>query len=149
MTAITLAQIFWAAIAVGVAIFIQIAGFTMIIRLLKRLKARRTPADRFLRGVAIGLTMYLLFLLHLTQILVYGMVYYWTGALSTLQSAFYFSAATFTTIGGGDVRTAEPWQLFAALQGLSGIVLVGTSVSFLVVVVHQMRFWADELDGPP
>ncbi|MDC9825324.1 ion channel [Devosia sp. ZB163] len=144
MTGSILVQIVWAGAAIAVAIAIQFTGLVLIARVLRRWQAFGQSARPHWRVIALGVVTYLLFMLHLIQIVAYALVYYAIGAIPTLRSALYFSAATFTTIGGTQVRTEEPWQLFAALQGLSGIVLVGASVSFLVAIVHRMHFWADD-----
>ena len=67
-----------------------------------------------------------------------------TGAIASVHTALYFSAATFTTIGGGVVQTEEPWQFFASLEGLSGIIMVGWSISFLVAVTNRLGMWTQK-----
>lgn len=144
MTGTVLLQIFYSAIFLAVSVLIQLAGLSRITAVLDWWRGRRHKDDRGWRATTMGIVVYLLFLLHLLQITAYAAAYFLTGAVRPFESALYFSAATFSTIGGGAVRTAQPWELFAALEGLSGIVLVGWSVSFLVAMVHRLGLAADE-----
>jgi hypothetical protein len=44
---------------------------------------------------------------------------------------FYFSAATYTTLGFGDVYATGAMRIIAALEGLNGLVLITWSASFV------------------
>lgn len=147
MTSLILLQLMWLAIGLTAAVLIQIAGLNLISRLVNRLSARPDGVAQSWQIAIMGLVVYLLFVLHLAQIAVYALIYYVTGAIRSVQEALYFSAATFTTIGGGRVQTEEPWQFFAALQGLSGIIMVGWSIAFLVAVTHRLGMWTQSKPG--
>jgi len=51
----------------------------------------------------------------------------------------YFSGATFTTIGYGDVVPVGPARFMAAMEALPGLVLIAWSASF--TYVEMGRFW--------
>jgi hypothetical protein len=141
----------WLAIGLTAAVSIQVAGLSLISRLVNRLTARPEGVAQSWQIAIMGLVVYLLFVLHLGQITIYAAIYMVTGAIQSVHTALYFSAATFTTIGGGKVQTEEPWQFFAALQGLSGIIMVGWSIAFLVAVTHRLGMWTPKPseDSPP
>ena len=141
MTSLILLQLLWLAIGLTAAVLIQIAGLNLISRLVNRLSARPDGVAQSWQIAIMGLVVYLLFVLHLAQIAIYAAIYMVTGAIQSVHTALYFSAATFATIGGGKVQTEEPWQFFAALQGLSGIIMVGWSIAFLVAVTHRLGMW--------
>ena len=44
-----------------------------------------------------------LVLLHLAEILMWGLFYWWRGLFSDAEAAFYFSGSSYTTLGYGDV----------------------------------------------
>src|SRR6266403_940532 len=50
----------------------------------------------------------------------------------------YFSLATYTTIGFGDVVVGPGWRVLAGIEGLTGILLVGRSTAFVFAVVNRM-----------
>ncbi|MEM9659316.1 MAG: potassium channel family protein, partial [Planctomycetota bacterium] len=60
-----------------------------------------------------------------------------------LQTALYFSAATYTTLGYGDIVIEdEMWRLLAGLEAVNGMLLVGWSTAMLYFIVQ--RIWHAE-----
>lgn len=147
MTDLILLQLGLLALGLTAAVLIQIAGLSLISQLVNRLSARPDAVAQTWQIAIMGLVVYLLFVLHLCQIATYAAIYVVTGAIPAVHTALYFSAATFTTIGGGLVQTGEPWQFFASLKGLSGIIMVGWSIAFLVAVTHRLGMWTQKPSG--
>ncbi len=56
-----------------------------------------------------------------------------------LLDIVYFSGVTFTTIGYGDVVPIGPARFMAAMEALTGLVLIAWSASF--TYVEMGRFW--------
>jgi hypothetical protein len=78
-------------------------------------------------------------LLHLLEVSVWALLYYWTGAIDELQSAFYFSSVTYTTTGYGDLVLPEEWRLVGGVEALTGILMCGWSTGFFFAVVSRMH----------
>lgn len=93
------------------------------------------------------------FLAHVLEIGLYGLGYWWlvahagqgglTGAAAgprtTLMECLYFSGATYTSLGLGDLAPTGPLRLLAAAQALHGLMLIGWTASFLYISME--RFW--------
>jgi hypothetical protein len=58
--------------------------------------------------------------------------YLMLGAVPDLETALYFSTATFATVGYGDVVADPGWRLLSSLEGVSGFLLIGWSTAYLV-----------------
>jgi len=54
------------------------------------------------------------------------------GVAGDLETALYFSTATFATVGYGDIVAGADWRLLAALEGINGFLLIGWSTAYLV-----------------
>lgn len=52
---------------------------------------------------------------------------------------FYFSAASYTTLGMGDLLPTGPTRLVAAIESLAGLVLIGWTASFTYIAMRD--FW--------
>ena len=78
-------------------------------------------------------------LLHLAEISVWALVYFWRGAIPDLQVAFYFSAVTYTTTGYGDVVLPGEWRLVGGVEALTGILMCGWSTGFFFAVVTRLH----------
>jgi Ion channel len=77
-------------------------------------------------------------LLHLLEITVWALFYFWRGAIADIQSAFYFSAVTYTTTGYGDIVLPQEWRLVGGVEALTGILMCGWSTGFFFAVVSRM-----------
>lgn len=71
------------------------------------------------------------FAIHTAEIWIWALAYLSLGALASLETSLYFSTATFTTLGYGDITLASEWRLLGAAQGADGLVLFGWSTAFI------------------
>ncbi len=56
--------------------------------------------------------------------------------IRTFQDALYFSLATFSTVGYGDVTIAGPWRLLAGIEAMNGVLLLGWSTATFYSIVN-------------
>src|SRR5271155_5439909 len=75
--------------------------------------------------------------LHMFEILLWTAFYRWR-CLSTWESAFYFSATSYSTVGYGDVVLRPVWRLLGPVESVSGVIMCGLSASFLFAVVTRL-----------
>ena len=79
----------------------------------------------------IGLTL-------LGDILLWALLLRALGLFSSLESSFYFSGITFTSVGYGDVTLPECWRLLSVGLGLNGLLMAGWSTALLMFLVQRM-----------
>ncbi len=77
-------------------------------------------------------------LAHMLEITVWAWFYAWKQAMPDLQSAVYFSAATYTTVGYGDLVLPVEWRLVGGVEALTGILMCGWSTGFFFAIVSRM-----------
>jgi hypothetical protein len=100
-----------------------IVGATKLLRLEDRtLRAHRVNAKAFGLLTSIALC---LFALHVLEIAVFAFFYLAVGALNTVESALYFSASAYSTLGHPDLNFPDEWRLVGAMEGLIGFLLIG------------------------
>jgi hypothetical protein len=80
---------------------------------------------------------WLLILIHMFEIAVWALFFWWQKCLPDIESSFYFSGVTYATIGYGDIVLPEEWRLFGPIEGLTGILMCGLSTAFLFVIVSK------------
>jgi Ion channel len=66
-----------------------------------------------------------------------GLFYFWQGCLPDAESAFYFSAVTYTSVGYGDLVLLRPWRMLAPLEALTGILMCGLSTGLFFALVNR------------
>jgi len=125
---------------VVVTVAIHAVGFSALLRDMWRSHAPATSGFRPVTRLVIALACWLM-LIHSVEISVWGLFYFWQGFLPDAESAFYFSAVTYTTLGGNLVLP-KPWQMLAPLEALTGTLMVGLSTGLFFAFVSQwIRNW--------
>lgn len=79
-------------------------------------------------------------LVHLVEITVWAAYYAGGGGMPDIDSALYFSAVTYTTVGYGDLVLPESWRLVGGIEALTGILMCGWSTGFFFAIVNQIFF---------
>ncbi len=100
----------------------------------KKLDGRLWPTTRLLIWVATWTV-----LVHLLEISLWAGFYAWKQGMPDLQSAFYFSAVTYTTTGYGDLVLPVEWRLVGGVEALTGILMCGWSTGVFFAVVNQIN----------
>ena len=59
------------------------------------------------------------------------------GLFDTLEPALYFSIASFTTVGYGDIVLEPGWRLLAGMTATHGLLNFGLFTAFLVEIFKQ------------
>ncbi len=119
-------------------VIVQSVGMLVLIHWLARVR-RVLESPSTPRRVALLLRLFLgIVLLHLIQVGLWAVVFWRAQELPNLETALYFSLATYTTIGFGDVVVGPGWRVLAGIEGLTGILLIGWSTAFVFAVVNRM-----------
>src|SRR5438045_7783108 len=79
----------------------------------------------------------LLIVIHMFEIAVWALFFWWRNCLPDAESSFYFSGVTYATLGYGDLLLPKEWRLFGPLEALTGSLMVGLSVAFFFRVLAK------------
>ena len=136
-----LAKFLIAVCLVVVTVGIHTVGFSALLRAIVWSHALTRSGFWLVTRFMVGLTCWLI-LIHLTEISVWGLLYFWQGCLPDAEFAFYFSAGAYTTIGSGDLVLPKPWRMLAPLEALMGALMFGLSTGlFFAVVIRWIHNW--------
>jgi voltage-gated potassium channel len=58
--------------------------------------------------------------------------------LPSWDTAIYFSASSYSTVGYGDVILPPAWRMLGPLEGIIGVVMTGISVGFLFAIISRL-----------
>jgi len=59
-------------------------------------------------------------------------------ALPDIETAFYFSMVTFTTLGYGDVVLTGQWRTLASIQAANGVIIFGWTTALIFYFIQQI-----------
>lgn len=129
-----IANLFFAFCLVAVTVIIHAAGIALVLNRIWRSPARPETGFWPISWLLIRLAWWLI-LVHLLEIAVWGLFFWWQKCLPDAESSFYFSGVTYATIGYGDIVLPKEWRLFGPVEGLIGILMCGLSTAFFFAVV--------------
>ena len=132
-----LSAVLIAAALVASTVVVHTMGFAVILRFLRKALAVPPTQPRPTAWLLIQLTWFLI-LIHLAEIIVWGLAYLWGKRLPDVESAFYFSGVTYTTVGYGDVVLAKPWRLIGPIEGVTGILMCGLSAGLFFATLTRI-----------
>ena len=75
---------------------------------------------------------------HLVQIWIWAVMFVVTETLPEFSEAVYFSLATYTTLGYGDVVVGKEIRIFAAMAAVTGLLNFGLSTAFLAGIYGRL-----------
>ena len=134
-----LRQILVAFILVSINVSIHATGmvalFQWVIRMRPRIEEKFGPSGEIwllIRIFAIIIS------LHLTQICAWAGFYTLWGALEDFETALYFSIASYTTIGYGDIVLPPKWRLLGGIEGVTGVLMFGWSTGAIFAVASRL-----------
>jgi hypothetical protein len=133
---------FIAFVLVAITVIIHSVGLAVLLQFLLKAQGRLPTSFWAIVWLLLRVTWWLI-LIHLVEILVWGLFYYWRGCIPGIESALYFSGVTYATIGYGDLVLPQPWRLFGPVEGLTGILMCGLSAGIFFAVVNRIfSAWA-------
>lgn len=124
---------------------IQIFVVTFVIRLLlSKASERPTPLGWAGQTRVLGWVVLLLFLGHVLQFATWAVPFVYLGEFSDFDTAFYFSAVSFTSLGYGDIVMSERWRVLGAFEAANGVLMFGLSAGAILSVMT----WILKVESP-
>jgi len=92
--------------------------------------------------IQFSVLMIVLMLGNIVQITFWALIYRVLGAFDDIQTAWYFSGVTFTSLGYGDVVLKDRMRMLAPLQAANGLMMFGiTTTMFFAAVQRAIAKW--------
>jgi voltage-gated potassium channel len=133
-------QLATATLVVAATVLVHLTGLGALLVILRRHRhaSSRWLAALFNTGVIL-LAAFGLFALHSVEIWTWAGVYRWLGVFPDFEHALYFSTSTYVTIGYGDLVLPPGSRILGAIEGASGIILIGWSTAFFFSIVDRLK----------
>ncbi len=138
-----------AAVLVALSLWIQSAGMATLINWGLAYLAHQQRLSPVHSTVLMVRVTSLMIGLHIAQILVWASFYRWT-CFAGWGSAFYFSIASYSTIGDGHLALPATWRSLGPVEAVTGVLMCGLSASLLFAVVTRLvdrAEWSSQSDG--
>jgi hypothetical protein len=142
-----IAKILMAACLVAITVTIHAGGLGIVLTHVSRFKVRLDRRFWPITWLLIRIA-WLLIVFHVSEIVIWGLFFWWQKCLPDAASSFYFSGVSYVTIGYGDVVLPRGWWLFGPAEGLTGILMCGLSTALFFAVVSKTNFLRIESEEP-
>jgi hypothetical protein len=139
---ISFEEIFWGALLVAITMAIHVYGMLMVLRFNEYLKSRLDQKKELMAGVVpIMLASCLILLIHLVEVIVWAIFFYWKGAFPNVSIAYYFALNEYTTVG-------SKFNLPRQLRLLEGIISCAGLLAFALSTGILFRLATSFLEKP-
>lgn len=75
---------------------------------------------------------------HIAESAVWGLFFRWKLLMPSVNQGVYFTAASITTLGYGDILLKHPWRHLGTLIAITGVLMFGCSAAFLFSVMQAV-----------
>jgi hypothetical protein len=143
-----LAKFLIAPCLVAITVLIHAAGLGMVLSHVLNYSVR--PETRFwpITLLLIRIAWWLI-VVHIVEIAVWALFFWWEGCMPDAESSFYFSGVTYATLGYGDLLLPEEWRLFGPLEALTGTLMCGLSIAFFFAIISKKVLHRMDEKGQP
>lgn len=93
------------------------------------------------RAVLVSVLTLWMFLAIVIEVWMWALLYLYDPSITTLpdmETAFYFSMVTFTTLGYGDVVLTGQWRALASIQAANGVIVFGWTTALIFYFIQRI-----------
>ena len=127
-----------AAILITLTLWLQTAGMAVLIYWARaKLASNIQKLGPVLSAVLMVRFTTAIIALHLSHIVLWTTFYHWQ-CFPSWETAFYFSTASYTTVGYGDVVLSQRWRTLGPVESVVGVLMSGLSVSVLFAIMTRL-----------
>ena len=126
-----------AVLLVLITLTIQCGGAAALIIRIRNIPRETQKVRVFHCAALVMQTTVAVLLLHGIVILLWASCYR-ALCLPSWESAFYFSASSYATVGYGDVVLPSKWRLLGPLESMVGMLMAGVSIGLLFAAVTHL-----------
>jgi len=127
-----------------ITVAIHVVGFDILFKAVLRLT--EAPPTRGLPiAMQIMRTAWLLLFFHALEIGMWAFFFRYAHCFPDVESAFYFSGSTYTSVGYGDLLLPTRWRLLGPIESLTGMLMCGLSASAFFALITRIAKARSEL----
>jgi voltage-gated potassium channel len=126
-----------AVLLLSVTLSLQCGGAAALIFWIRSIPRETREVQVFHCAALVMQTTVAVIVLHGIVILLWASCYRWL-CFPSWESAFYFSASSYATVGYGDVILPSKWRLLGPLESMVGMLMSGVSIGLLFAAVTHL-----------
>jgi hypothetical protein len=145
---VSLEEILWGGILVAISISMHGFGMLWVLRVNHTIKLKLHTKKGLVYGLLpVIFAGCMIMLVHLAEVLVWGMFLYWKGNFPTRSLSFYFSLNEYTTVGS-KFSLPQQWRLLEGMIAITGLLTFAWSTGVLISLAKDFQDqWTELFKG--
>ncbi|KIC22532.1 potassium channel family protein [Leisingera sp. ANG-Vp] len=132
-------QLLWGSLYLSACLILEISVLVWCGAVLNKLAGRFVkPYRAWQIGLMLVVAIFIILGGHTAQVWIWSAAFVLVGAIGDWNTSVYFSLATYTTLGYGDVVLGPALRIFAAFAAVTGLFGFGISTAFLVSAMGRI-----------
>lgn len=127
-----------AALLLLVTVAMHTSAMALVLNFVRKERANDRERSYLMRIVGVSGTVLFMFIVSVTEAMVWAVAYLSLGAIEGVERAVYFSMVTFTTLGYGDIVVDPRFRLLASFEAANGSIMFGWTTAIVLAVVRQV-----------
>ncbi len=128
-----LIQLLLGAFIITLTIVVQVIFLGTLAAFFSQVKHLLSTGRRALNNILVMVVSVLWLVLGITiNTWIWAITLLLVGEFHDLESSLYYSIASFTTLGYGDLLLSQDWRIFGSLSAVNGLIVFGLNTAFLV-----------------
>ncbi len=125
--------------AVACTIIIRALAVIATVNFVRRARRLGRVGKGFLIDLSIvALVISVALVAHLIDIAIWAVLFLVCGEFSDFGTAYYHSAANYTTLGYGDLIMTPSWRMLGPLEAANGMLMFGVSTAIVFAVMQRL-----------
>lgn len=134
-----LLQLVIGALLLVMTVAFQALSFDYIIKKTHDLvRAEIKAVSRFRKAMILAVVTLGVSFVLVMEVWLWGWFYLIIETVPDWETALYFSASSFTTVGFGDVYLDKDWRLLSSIEAMNGFLMFGWSTAFIFEIVSHV-----------
>jgi hypothetical protein len=141
----SLEEVVWGGLLVAITMAMHAFGMPVVLRVHEAWRSYSKRRPSFAKGIGgLILASWAILLVHLLEVLVWAIFFFWRGALPTKSLAYYFSLNEYTTVGSAYSLPIR-WRLLEGMIAMAGLLTFAWSTGILFTLAQDFQKEQEQL----
>jgi hypothetical protein len=136
---ISFEEILWGGILVAISMGLHGLGMLWVLRVNRGTKLRFGGKKSLISGLLpIIFASFMIILVHLSEVMVWAIFFFWQGSFPNVSLSFYFSLNEYTTVGS-KFNLPQHWRLLEGMISITGLLTFAWSTGVLFTLAKEFQ----------
>ncbi len=142
---ISFEEILWGIVLVAISMGVHGLGMLSVLRVNRTMKKKYGIKENlFIELWPVIFASFMIIFVHLTEVMVWSIFFFWQGSFANISLSFYFSLNEYTTVGS-KYNLPLHWRLLEGMISITGLLTFAWSTGVLFTLAKEFQDQGIEL----